>query len=86
MLDKKSPIALNHLGRVYAAKRDFASSAAAFNKALAINPDYFEANFNLGNLYYHKKDWPASLRCYRRALKLRPKDDFVLFKMAKIYE
>lgn len=85
-LDKNFFVTLNHLGRIYAAKKDFKTSEDAFKKALSSNPNYFEANFNLGNLYYLKQEWSASLVYYQRALDLKPNDHRVVFIMAKIYE
>lgn len=51
-------------------------------KAIALNPDYAQAYFNLGNLEEREGHREAAQNCFSRCLELDPKNDFALARLA----
>ena len=45
---------------------------ALYERAIALEPDVFEAHFNLGNIFHDLGRYPSAQVCYRDALKLNP--------------
>jgi predicted O-linked N-acetylglucosamine transferase (SPINDLY family) len=53
-------------------RSDFEEAAAAFNRALALNPNFPEAHINLGNLYKDAGRLDEAIDAYRKAHELLP--------------
>jgi tetratricopeptide (TPR) repeat protein len=45
---------------------------ALYERAIALDPDCFEAHFNLGNIHHDLGRYPDALVCYRDAVALNP--------------
>jgi tetratricopeptide (TPR) repeat protein len=43
---------------------------ALYERAIGLEPDFFEAHFNLGNIYHDLGRFPEAQACYREALGL----------------
>jgi len=70
--DDDFPEAHNHLGIALQQLGRLGDAAAAFERALVLQPDYHEAQYNLGNLRRAEGDLPAAMAAFRRAIALRP--------------
>jgi tetratricopeptide (TPR) repeat protein len=70
--DPRNVQALNNLGVVYLARKNFKWAAIRFNDALAIKPDYADVHYNLACLYSQKKDFTRSLHYLKKAFGLNP--------------
>lgn len=70
--DPRNVQALNNLGVVYLARKNFKWAAIRFNDALAIKPDYADVHYNLACLYSQKKDFARSLHYLKKAVGLNP--------------
>src|SRR6266487_3945060 len=46
----------------------------AFQKAIALNPDNFDAHYALGNIYFKRKEFIDAEREFRAAAELNPND------------
>ena len=65
-LDSTNPVALNRLGMIKRRAGDFAAAEAAWLGAIAANPEYPYAWYNLGVLYdLYLQDLPAALEHYQ---------------------
>ncbi len=62
-----------NLGVAFGRKRAFASEAAAYDKAVALDPNYGRAHFNLGVVYEDLGKADKALRHYERAIAAQPK-------------
>jgi tetratricopeptide (TPR) repeat protein len=47
---------------------------AAYQKAVAADPSFFDARYNLGAVAYEIADWPRALSAYEQALIIEPAD------------
>jgi len=54
---------------------NYIEAEIAFRHALNINPQSFEANFNLGNALFRQEKYEEAFRQYNRALALLPEND-----------
>jgi tetratricopeptide (TPR) repeat protein len=45
---------------------------ALYERAIGLEPDFFEAHFNLGNIYHDLNRYEEAAACYRDALALNP--------------
>ncbi len=62
-----------NLGVAFGRKRAFASEAAAYHKAVALDPNYGRAHFNLGVVYEDLGKADKALQHYERAIAAEPK-------------
>ena len=53
--------------------------------AISLDPNHFEAVFELAKLLDQVKDFPAAIEQYQNALRLNPKDTGVHFQLASLY-
>lgn len=65
------PIKQIELGNMYLQLGSFADSAAAYRKAIELDPTIAEAHFNLGNVLCELNDSAGALDAYRQAIALR---------------
>ena len=71
-------------GVVYVAKRDFANARANFEKAIAVQADYFPAAYNLSLLDVLDGKPDAARKRYEALLAKNPKNEQVLLAMAEL--
>jgi tetratricopeptide (TPR) repeat protein len=72
-LDSRNAALYNNLGgAILGAHRDLNDAAACFEQALALEPGYAEAHYNLGNVFSAQGKLDRAVACYQRALALRP--------------
>jgi tetratricopeptide (TPR) repeat protein len=65
-IDNTNPVALNQLGLLKRRSGDFAAAENAWRSAIAANPDYAYAWYNLGVLYdLYLQNLPAALEHYQ---------------------
>ena len=72
---KKSPRLLRplvNLARGYSSEGRFDESIVYYERALAINPNIFFANYNLGDLYYQKGRKEDAIQLFLRAHQIEP--------------
>jgi len=82
----------NHVGFAYAVQEDWDNALAAFNRALALDPRYAEAFFNLGEAYLSlalkNKDpnlLEKSSESFKKSIEMDPDYPHPYFGLGKIY-
>ena len=68
----KSPVLFNIQGTVLKSLRQFDLSFAAFNKALAIKPEYADAYNNMGNAFQEQGKLEEAVEAYNKVLAIKP--------------
>jgi tetratricopeptide (TPR) repeat protein len=63
---------------------DVKEAEVAFRKAIAINPDDFEANLYLGAILYKRRDMEEAKGYLDRALRLKPTDSMARYESAML--
>jgi tetratricopeptide (TPR) repeat protein len=58
---------------------------AAFKRAIALNPSYARAHYNLGTLFLQRKDYQAALEPLQEALRLNPQSSNASYNLAAAY-
>lgn len=53
---------------------------------LRLNPQHYEANFNLGGLYFDTKNYDKAASFYQKAVAVNPKSDNGLYRLAETYQ
>ncbi len=74
------------LGNSRQAQGDLKSAVKAYQKAIALQPDLFEAHCRLGMVLQVQGDLKAAIACYRRALEIKPGEADIYFDLGKIYQ
>ena len=64
--------ALINLANIHYSRDEIAEAQALYERAIALEPDVFEAHFNLGNIFHDLGRYREAQGCYREALKLNP--------------
>lgn len=67
-LDPENPDIHNELGLVYRDLEAYQKSLVHFKKALALKPNFSEAQNNLGTLYLILKEWDLAIGCFQKAV------------------
>jgi protein O-GlcNAc transferase len=67
-----SPVLFNIQGTAFKSLRQFDLSFAAFNKALAISPDYIEAHNNMGLALAEQGKLEEAVEAYNKVLSIKP--------------
>ncbi len=65
----------NALGAAMDVRGDLTGAEKAYQTALALDPDFADAWFNLGTVRGRREDLPGAQSCYRHAIMLRPDQD-----------
>jgi len=71
-LDSKYAEAINNLGTIYYADKDYARAIKYYKRALKVGPSSASVYSNLGSAYFSRKDYKTATQCYERALELDP--------------
>lgn len=53
---------------------------------LRLNPQHYEANFNLGGLYFDSKNYDKAASFYQKAVVVNPKSDNGFYRLAETYQ
>lgn len=72
-----SPRIMYLLGRYYQGKLDYQKAIVAYEKALAVKPDYVEAHNGLGVIYSIQGQHELSLRHFHQAIELAPQETYL---------
>ncbi len=81
-------IALNTRGAIAIEEHRYVEGAAFCRDALAKDPSYFPARFNLGEIPFMKKDYPEARKIFTALLEEKPKNDvkeMLLFRIFLTY-
>lgn len=71
----KDAVALSNLGFIYlSAYRDSAKARQLYENALALNPDYAQAKYNLAGLYVYRRNYKEAKKILTAMLKADPAD------------
>jgi tetratricopeptide (TPR) repeat protein len=71
-LDSKYSEAINNLGTIYYAQKDYGRAIKYYKRALKSAPASASVYSNLGSAYFGRKDYKTATECYQRALELDP--------------
>jgi tetratricopeptide (TPR) repeat protein len=71
-IDPENEKRLATLALCYQHLKDFNSAIEAYNKALAIKPDYVEAHINLGSAFKEQGRLEEAIEAYNKALAIKP--------------
>lgn len=64
---------------------NFARIEELLKSALAVDPDFADAHFELGNLYSEQKKYPEAIGEYRQALSVQPEMADAHYRLAQAY-
>lgn len=59
---------------------------ADLENVLRLNPQHYEANFNLGGLYFDAKNYDKAVSFYQKAVSINPKSDNGFYRLAETYQ
>lgn len=68
----QNEVALVWRGMARGRLQDGAGAAESFHAAMAVNPGYYDAHYQLGVLYVNRKDYRSAISCFEKARKLQP--------------
>jgi tetratricopeptide (TPR) repeat protein len=71
-LDPKYSEAINNLGTIYYAQKDYGRAIKYYRRALKAGPGSASVYSNLGSAYFGRKDYKTATECYSQALALDP--------------
>ena len=64
--------ALINLANIHYTHHEMVEAQSLYERAIALESDFFEAYFNLGNIHHDQSEFDAARRCYDDALLLNP--------------
>ena len=59
--------AIVNLANIHYARDELIEAQALYERAIGLDPDCFEAHFNLGNIHHDLGRYDEALACYRDA-------------------
>ncbi len=68
----QNEVALVWRGMARSRLQDVAGAVESFHAAMAVNPGYYDAHYQLGVLYVNRKDYRSAIPCFEYARKLQP--------------
>jgi tetratricopeptide (TPR) repeat protein len=80
--DEAKARAYELLGRSYQGLRNTDKAIDAYQQAVKLSPEAFDAAYNLGNLYLLKNQPRLAMGAFQQALRSRPKDALSLLGLA----
>lgn len=88
-ITKGKEFVYNLLGQIYYNLSQYGNATREFLNALALNPTYPDANYNLGNVYfYQENNYPKAKMYYQTAYTNAPKellDDKLIYNLSWIH-
>lgn len=75
------PFILNLIGAAYTKQKDYSTAKTYFDKALAQNPGFFPARFNVGEILFLQKQYPQALGFFTDMLRQAPGNELLQFKV-----
>ena len=81
----ETPDALAGLGRAYEHAGRIADAEAAYKKAAALRPDYWDGYNNLGNFLDRHQKYQEAIGAYRQAIELTPDNAEVYMNLGNTY-
>lgn len=72
---------LNLLGAAYTKKKEFAKAEDYFKRALAKQPEFFPAKFNVGELLFLQRRYAEALEYFEGMQKVDPRNELLQFKV-----
>ena len=79
------PAALLALGRLLSSAEEYAEAAQALEQALALKPDWFEAEKELGPAYRELRKYEKAALIMEKALKQRPREYWLTIELGRCY-
>lgn len=83
---KQDKIILNKLGLCYFELGAIDDAKEVFEKALAIDKDFWPAYMNLGIIFKRKSDFENSEKMYLKAFELKKDEPSIIYNLANLYE
>ena len=71
-LNPKYSEALNNLGTVHYARKNYRRAISQYRKALKVAPNSASIYSNLGTAYFARKSYPEAMKAYETAMSLDP--------------
>ena len=71
-INPKYPEAVNNLGTIHYAKRNYRRAVSSYRRALRLTPDSASILSNLGTAYFARKNYDEAFKAYQQALALDP--------------
>ncbi len=65
-------MALTNLGALAEQRGNIGHAKELYHQAIAADPSYADAYFNLGTVYWHEADWPKVIEYYSKTLSINP--------------
>jgi tetratricopeptide (TPR) repeat protein len=84
-LDPNNPETANLLGIVASKKKDYPEAISQLNRAIAENPKFYTAKFNLADVLMMKGDYDQARSILSDLSQIDPKSEIVQFKFALSY-
>lgn len=75
------PFVQNLLGAAYTKKKDYAVAKKYFDKALAKQPDFFPAKFNVGELFFLQRQYAEALAYFQKMQEADSRNELLQFKI-----
>lgn len=78
---KKSPNKArpyNDIGNVYLLQNKFGEAMKMYQKAIQLDPGFYEAHYNLGNIYLRYGMWSAAIKEYRESLEKGGRGEYLI--------
>ncbi|KAL9658099.1 hypothetical protein ABK040_013012 [Willaertia magna] len=71
---KKADYILYNIGLVYKQKGEIDKTIDYYQRAIALNPNYYNANYYLGEIYYNREQYSTALPYFTKASTIRTND------------
>jgi len=81
----EDPTSFFNLGLAYEGLGKSEHTLAAFKRAIALNPAYASAHYNLGTLLLQRKDYQAALAPLTEAIRPNPQSSDACYNLAAVY-
>ena len=75
-----------NLGVAYQKKRDYQEAIIAYNRAIHLKPDFWEAIDNLGTTYREMGDIELAIATYKKIVRLNPKFPYAYYNLGAVYK
>lgn len=80
-LKPSTPYILNLLGAAYTKKKDYTAAKEQFDLALALDYQFFPAQFNLGEIFFLQKQYAQALEHFTKMSRNYPYNELLQFKI-----